>query len=94
MDIIDAAGMDETYGTYVDDNGYDDAGHSSGDDTGDDMDDDTSDDSNDANDDARGNLYTIKDQGLRSKDQGPRNKAQGSMIKALTLNQGSRTKDQ
>ena len=62
MDIINAAGMDETYGTYVDDDcrdihGYDDTDHNTGDDTDDDTDDDTNDDTDDG---GRWNLYTIK----------------------------------
>ena len=53
MDIIHAAGMDETYGTYVDDECFDthdyddDTDHDTDDDTGDDTDDDTNDDADD-----------------------------------------------
>ena len=63
MGIIRAAGMDETYGTYVDDeccdiNDYDDdTDHVTDDDTGDDTVDDTDDDTDDG---GRGNLYIIK----------------------------------
>ena len=71
LDTIRAAGMDETYGTYVDDECFDihdyddDTDHdhddATGNDTNDDTDDDTDDDTNDdADDDAddggRGNL--------------------------------------
>ena len=63
--------MDETYGTYVDDECFDihdyddDTDHDTDDDTDDDTEDgtndDTYDDSNDDTDDGgRGNLYTIK----------------------------------
>ena len=59
MDIINAAGMDETYGTYVDGDCYDIHGHD--DDTNDDTDDGTNDDTDDDTEDGgRGNLYTIK----------------------------------
>ena len=63
MDIIHAADMDETYGTYVDDECFD--IHDYDDDTEDDTDDDTQDDAHaDTNDDTadggRGHLYTIK----------------------------------
>ena len=47
---LNAAGLDETYGTYVDDDGPD---HDTDDDTDDDADDVT-------NDGGRGNLHTIK----------------------------------
>ena len=53
VDIINAAGMDGTYGTYVDDDcvdihGYDDdTDHGTDDDTDDDADDDTHDDADD-----------------------------------------------
>ena len=64
LDTINAAGMDETYFTYVDDECFD--IHDYDDDTDDDIDDDTEDDTNDdTNDDdtdygGRGHLYTIK----------------------------------
>ena len=75
-----AAGMDETYGTYVDDACFD--IHDSDDDTDHDTDDadndtdDTDDDSNDDHDDdaddgGRGNLYTIKVPGCCSWVPGP-----------------------
>ena len=54
MDIIDAAGIDETYGTYVDDECFgihdydDDTGHDTDDDNDDDTDGDT--DTDDADD--------------------------------------------
>ena len=65
--------MDETYGTYVDDecfdiHDYDDnTDHDTGDDTDDDTDDDTNDDDtdDDTDDGGRGNLYPIKAQGSR-----------------------------
>ena len=49
MDLIHAANMDETYGTFIDDECFD--IHDSNDDTDDDTDDD---------DGGRGHLYTIK----------------------------------
>ena len=59
--------MDETYGTYVDDECFDihdyddDTDHDTDVDTDDDTDDDTNDDTDDDTDDGgRGNLYTIK----------------------------------
>ena len=62
--------MDETYGTYVDDDecldiyDYDD---DTDDDTGDDTDDDTKDDTDDdPGDGKRGNLYPIKAQKSRT----------------------------
>ena len=62
MDIINAAGMDETYGTYVDDECFgihdydDDTDHYTDDDTDDDTDDVTNDDTDDDTDDGgRGN---------------------------------------
>ena len=67
LDTINAAGTDETYGTYVDDECFDihdyddDTDHDTDGDTDDDTDDDTNDDTDDDNDDGgRGNLYTIK----------------------------------
>ena len=83
---MNAASMDETYGTYVDD----DTDHS-GDDTDDDTNGDTDDD---ADDGGRGNLYTIKAQGSRLKVR-PRSKlkVQGARIKDQRSDQGSRTKD-
>ena len=67
MDIINAVGMDEAYGTYSDDESFDihdyndDADHDTADDTDDDADDDTNDDTDaDTDDGGRGNLYTIK----------------------------------
>ena len=58
--------MDETYGTYVDDECFDihdyddDTDHDTDDDIDDDTDDDTNDDADDDTDDGgRGNLYTI-----------------------------------
>ena len=66
--------MDETYGTYVDDESL----YIHGDDDDDDTDDGTDDDTDDDTDDGgRGNLYIIKN----LKDQGSRFKAQGSRIK-------------
>ena len=66
-DIIIAAGMDETYGTYVDDECFDihdyddDTDHDTDDDPDDDTDDDTNDDADDDTDDGGcGNLYTAK----------------------------------
>ena len=61
VDIIHAAGMNETYGTYVDDACCDIHDHDYDDDTNDDTDDDTDDDTNDDADDetddgGRGNL--------------------------------------
>ena len=47
MDIIHVAGMDETYGTYVDDECFD--IHDYGDDTEHDTDDNTDDDTDDIN---------------------------------------------
>ena len=71
--MINAAGMDETYGTYVDDecfdcfeiHGYDDdTDHYTNDDTDHDTDDETDDDTDDDIDaGGRGNLYPIKAQG-------------------------------
>ena len=65
--------MDETYGTYVDDECFDiheydgDTGHHTDDGTDDDTDDDTNDDTDDDNDDGgRRNLYPIKAQGSRT----------------------------
>ena len=62
LDTIRAAGMDETYGTYVDDECFDMHDHDdTDDDTDDDTEDDTNDDTNDDTDDgARGQLYIIK----------------------------------
>ena len=60
-DIVDAAGMDETYGTYVDDvclgiHDYDaDTDHDADDDTEDDTNGDTDDDDDDDTDGGRGN---------------------------------------
>ena len=56
MDTIRAAGMDETYGTYVDDecfdiHDYDDTDHDTDDDTDDNTDDDINDDTDDDTDD-------------------------------------------
>ena len=71
--------MDETYGTYVDDECFDihDSDDDTDHDTDGDTDDDTDDDTNDDTDDAgRRNPYTIKNQGLRIK-------VQGSKIKDL-----------
>ena len=71
MDIINDAGTDETYGTYVDDECFgihdydDDIDHDTDDDTGDDSDDDTNDDIDDDN------LYTIKVPGCCSWVPGP-----------------------
>ena len=62
-DTINAADMDETYGTYVDDECFDihDYDDDDDDDTDDDTEDDTNDDTNDDTDDGgRGHLYTIK----------------------------------
>ena len=103
MDIVNAAGMDETHGTYVDDECFDihdyddDTDHDTDDDTDDDVDDDTKDDPDDADDGGRRNLYTIKARGSRLKEQGSRFKAQGSRRKAEGLRikaQGSRIKAQ
>ena len=65
--MINAVGMDETYGTYVDDECFDiqdcddETYHDTDDDTGDDTDDGTNDDTDDDTDDGgHGNLYTIK----------------------------------
>ena len=63
VDIINAAGMDETYGTYVEDECFfyihdhdGDTDHDTDDDTDDDVDDDTNDDTDDDIDDGgRGN---------------------------------------
>ena len=67
LDIVNAAGMDETYGTYVDDECFDihdddddtdhDTDHDTDDDTADDTDDSTDDDTDDG---GCGNLYTTK----------------------------------
>ena len=70
LDIVNAAGMDETYGTSVHDECFDihdydddDADH----DTDDDIDNDTNDDTdNDTDNGGRGNLYRIKDHGSRT----------------------------
>ena len=57
LDTINAAGMDETYGTYVDDECFDihdyddDTDHDTDDDTDDDTHDDTNDDTDDDTDD-------------------------------------------
>ena len=65
--------MDETYGTYVDDECFDihDYDDDTDHDTDDDLDDDTDDNSNDTDDDTddggRGNLYPIKVQDSRIK---------------------------
>ena len=64
VDINNAAGMDETYGTYVDDDCFgihdydDDTDHDTNDDTEDGTDDDTKDDAadDDTDDGGRGNL--------------------------------------
>ena len=61
MDIINAAGIDETYGTYVDDECFD--IHDYDEDTDHDTDDVTDDDTDDG---GRGNLYPIKAQGSRT----------------------------
>ena len=72
MDFITAAGMDETYGTYVYDeccdiHDYDDDTDHDTDDDDHDSDDDTNDDTDDDTDDGgRGNLYPIKAQGSRT----------------------------
>ena len=59
LDTIRAAGMDETYGTYVDDKCFD--IHDYDDDTDHDTDDDTNDDADDDTDDGgRRNLYSSK----------------------------------
>ena len=64
LDILHDAGMDETYGTYVDEECFDIHDY---DDTDDDTDDDTNDDTDDDADDCgRGNLYPIKPQGSRT----------------------------
>ena len=71
MSIINAAGMDVPYGTYVDDACFDihdydaDTDHDAVDDIDDDTNDDTDDDTDDGADDntddgGRGYLYTIK----------------------------------
>ena len=67
--------MDETCGTYVDDECFDihdddDTDHDTDDDTDDDIDDDTNDDTDDDTDGELGNLYIIENQGLRNKAQG------------------------
>ena len=57
LDIVNAAGMEETYGTYADDECFDihdyddDTDHDTDDDTGDDTDDATNDDTDDDTDD-------------------------------------------
>ena len=73
MDIIHAAGTDETYGPYVDDECFDihdyadGTDHDTDDDTDEDTDDDTDYDADDdADDGGRGNLYPIKTQGSRT----------------------------
>ena len=71
LDIISAAGMDETYGTSVDDecfdiHDYDATDHDTYDDTDDDTDGDTNDDTDADTDGWRGNLYPIKAQGSRA----------------------------
>mgnify|MGYP007016768084 CR=1 FL=1 len=73
MDLIHAANMDETYGTFIDDECFDihdsddDTDHDTDDDTDDDADDATNDDTDaDADDGGRGNLYPIKAQGSRT----------------------------
>ena len=71
VDIINAAVMDETYCTYVDDERFDihDYDNNTDHDTDDDADDDTDDDiDDDTNDGGRGNMYPIKAQGSRIKD--------------------------
>ena len=67
--------MNETYGTYVDDECFDihdyddDTDHDTDDDTDGDADDDTNHDiDDDTDDDGRGFLYPIKVQGSRIKD--------------------------
>jgi len=63
--------MDETYGTYVDDECFDthdyddDTDHDTDHDTDDDTNDDTEDDTDDG---GRGNLYSSKDRGPRIMD--------------------------
>ena len=69
LDFVNAAGMDGTYGTYVDDECLD--IHDYDDDTDHDTDDDIDDDTNDGTDDdtddgGRGNLYPIKARGSRA----------------------------
>ena len=65
MDTINAGGMDETYGTYIDDgcfdiHDYDDTGHVTDDDNDGDADDDTNDDTGDDTDDGgRGNRKSL-----------------------------------
>ena len=73
VDLIRAACMDETYGTYVDDecsdiHDYDDdTDHDTDDDAHDDTDADTNDDTDDdTHDGGSGNLYPIKAQGSRT----------------------------
>ena len=63
LDNINAAGMDETYGTYVDDECFDIHGDDVTDhDTDGDTDDDTDDDTNDDSDDGgRGNRRPLPD---------------------------------
>ena len=68
VDTTNAAGMDETYGTYVSDvfdiHDYEaDTDHDTDNDTDDDTDGDTNDDTDDG---GRGNLYPIKAQGSRT----------------------------
>ena len=74
--ILNAAGMDKTFGTYVDDACFDihdnddDTDHDIDDDVGDDIDGDTNDDTDNYTDDGgRGNLYPISrlDTGITSK---------------------------
>ena len=71
LDVVDAAGMDETYGTYVDDacfdiHGFDgDTDHDTDDDTDGDTDDGTNAEAGD-DDGERGNLYPIKAQRSRT----------------------------
>ena len=83
VEIINAAGMDETYSTYVDDECFD--IHDNDEDTDHDTDDDDDDADDDTDDGGRGKLCTIKAQGSRFKAQGSRFKAQGlwSRIKDL-----------
>ena len=73
LDIVNAAGMDETYGTSVHDECFDihdyddDADHDTDGDTDDYAGDDTNDDIDDDPDDGGcGNLYPIKVQGSRT----------------------------
>ena len=66
LDTIRAAGMNETYGTYVDDECFDihdyddDTDHGTDDDTDDDTDDTNDDADDDTDDGGRGSLYTTK----------------------------------